>query len=196
MYLWNDEALALDLKENRVSENDKRKYLLYFIIIYGIIVIANKSSGIYVKEFMEKLHYWIIALKPLPAADPLTVSYYSMLITTDIIVPLIEIIIALIGVKACLAINQNGDNKNFIERFVCLAVPINIHVIVLGGIAYVLMRAGLEIGLYYFGPLSPLWRYDIDVTIQTLINLFFFGYQFAALKKCFRIINSEHYSAH
>lgn len=52
---------------------------------------------------------------------------------------LIALIIHLVGISLCFKNNEQGDGKNFLDRLICLALPINIKVMVWWGLCTVIM---------------------------------------------------------
>ena len=102
MYWWNIKALASELKSGKVSPFEKFKYFFAFMLVTSI--------------FVE-----LIYLFPLPES-PTLFDYASSILV---------ILITILGLILCYKSNKKGDNKDFIERFVCLSWPITIRLIVI-----------------------------------------------------------------
>ena len=109
MYLWNTKKLAVSLRNDEVGEKEKFKYFIVLLIILGPPI----SFGLL--EELEELH-WV-----------------------DVVSSLAMLTIVIIGSLKSFRTNCAGDNKNFIERFVCLAVPLGIKLTILTILAIVIV---------------------------------------------------------
>jgi len=95
MYLWNTKALATKLKTGELSQADRFKYLFLGVIMFALIgEVASCLGSIRTPAVIE--------------------------ITESIIV----FIIIVGGTLLCYKANKRGDNKEFIDRYICLTVPI------------------------------------------------------------------------
>ena len=121
MYLWNYHALAEDLKHNEVSGKEKAKYLLTILLYVPTGVMgSNWIPGIY--RLIYRITNQIVIWQE-PRVPPIKI-FNDFNYITDIAIPAIVIS----GVIICFIANLRGDNRNFIERFICLTVPITIRV--------------------------------------------------------------------
>lgn len=121
MYLWNYRALAEDFKHHRVTSREKLKYLLAIMIYVPTgLMGSNWIPGIY--RFIYSIANKILA-KQASRVPPIKIfNDYNML--TDILI----IGIIGVGVFLCYWANRKGDGRFFIERLMCLSIPITIRV--------------------------------------------------------------------
>lgn len=99
MYLWNIKKLREDLKENRVSSREKMKYFLVFMLVVGGSFYVGLGFG--------------------DAGIPYGYTLFEALAF---------IIITIAGMLVCYQANKQGDDKEFIERFICIGFPIGIRI--------------------------------------------------------------------
>lgn len=118
MYLWNVKKLSSDLKENKISEKEKMKYFMVMILIWTLMF---SLSALFPAQLTDKLNY-------------LTVSFFILVLT-------------FFGLYSCYQANRDGDNKDFVGRFVCVSLPINIRLLV---IAVPISVAGGLLGAIFF----------------------------------------------
>ncbi len=105
MYFWKTNKLESDLNRGSLTQNDRYKYLLAFMII--TVVCIEMSS--YVPE--------------LPSLTRLVESSSVFLAT-------------ILGTMYCYKTNREGDNSDFIDRFICLYLPIFIRLMVFFSIIF------------------------------------------------------------
>ena len=148
MYWWNIDALIDDLKRKKVSTIEKLKYFLGFWIL-GIVLY-----------YLTLLVYEKISPK--------------LLLTEGVLIASITFI----GIIQCYKINTQGDNKEFIERVICLNWPITVQIFVFVTIVYVL----LEFSIGYFALGDGLWQQIVDFLIVILTEAIFFGWLYASIK--------------
>src|ERR1700730_2408497 len=98
MYIWNAHALAKELQERTITEKQKSTYLIFILILMSIAEFLCKSPA----NNLE------IALR--------IGSFIA------------DIFIIILGVYYCFKCNEKGDNKHFLERYICLSVPIAVQV--------------------------------------------------------------------
>ena len=93
MYFWNTKKLEIELINQSLSQKDKFKYLLAFMILTTFAV----ESSLYLSE------------KPsiLMLCESLLVFLFNVL-----------------GTIYCFKVNSQGDDIEFIERYICLSLPI------------------------------------------------------------------------
>ena len=100
MYFWNTKKLVEDFKNDDVSQKEAMKYL---IAISLFMVLGTFLSELFPSdELSDKESMYL---------------YIEYLLIT---------LITIIGVYLCYEKNEKVDSKNFIERFVCFALPIGI----------------------------------------------------------------------
>jgi uncharacterized membrane protein len=121
MYFWNYHALARDFRQGRVSARERFKYLLAIMIYVPTgLMGSNWIPGIY--RFIYSMSNSILA-KQASRVPPLKIfNDYNYL--TDILI----IAITALGIALCYWTNRKGDSKKFIERFMCLSIPISIRI--------------------------------------------------------------------
>ena len=98
MVLWRAKALALDLRDDRVSERDKLGYLLVGLLIQGLIGRASLLNALRSRA--------------------------------DVLGILVLLTISIGGAIAVFRANARGDGRRFLERYICLAVPLGIQMYV------------------------------------------------------------------
>lgn len=114
MYLWNADRLALALRDGRLTEADKAKYLIVGTLL-GSLSAQPGLTG------------WGNAAGAARAAALLAVT--------------------LGGVWLCYHANRRGDGRAFVERFICLMVPVYVRWLVLYYAAWMtLALVGLAVG--------------------------------------------------
>ncbi|MEX0940289.1 MAG: hypothetical protein WDZ41_02940 [Candidatus Babeliales bacterium] len=99
MYYLNMYKLAHDLKNNVVTEWEKFKYLVGGILLFN--------------------WFWQLCKPPI-AKDVYQIIFFGKAI---VVFNILAIVLFLYGIYNCWKINQKGNGKNFIERFVCLNFP-------------------------------------------------------------------------
>jgi hypothetical protein len=100
MYLWNYNKLADDFKNDKVTEQEKFKYFFLNLLI-----------GYF---FLELLQY----------------SQTKNPTLENIILSSIGILGTIIAVSILYKKNKQNDNRTFIERYICLSIPIMIKMFV------------------------------------------------------------------
>ena len=132
MYLWKASNLANDLRNNNVSEKEKLKYMLFWVISTTIV------------------------------SDPAMHIDYEY-VFNDTILSIVMLLISAAGTVYCYKINKNGDNADFISRYVCLSIPVVIRSLsVLAAIIIVAITIDLSFEINIFG--------SDEATITTSIN--------------------------
>ena len=113
IYFWNINSLIKDLRNGLVSEYEK--------MIYFVLTLLFQNN-----------------IRPLGGIQTLKVIQNSMVIQNinislmDSAFSLLHLFIVLMGIFYCFQMNKKGDNKNFIERFICLTVPLAVRFFVFG----------------------------------------------------------------
>jgi hypothetical protein len=142
MYLWNYKALAQDLKEHKLSSREKLKYLLAIMCYVPTgLMGSNWIPGFY--RFIYRITNFIV-FQQAPRVPPLkifnTYNYFTDIATAVIIG---------IGVLFCFAINRRGDGRNFIERFMCLSIPVTIRISIYSLVVFILVMGSSLIFFNY-----------------------------------------------
>jgi hypothetical protein len=124
MYFWNIDQLVQELRAGTLSEYEKMKYLLASILLQ---LYAMSNTRLLPQNGMEMIIGALI---------------FGVMVGVTVW-----------GVYHCFIINKQNDNKNFIERFVCLGFPIGVRLAVyaLAGLFILLFTVGL-LGLLFFSP--------------------------------------------
>lgn len=104
MYLWRIKKLAGDLKADRVSEWEQVKYLL--VLVLPMIAFS------YLPAFLAMLGPAIMSAVPL---------FLEMVVFLAITIG---------GITMNFRANQRGDGREFLKRFICLSVPVNIRILI------------------------------------------------------------------
>lgn len=117
MYFWNVRSLETELKKRSLSQRDKYKYFLSFMII----TVFGMESSLYLAEE--------------PTFIMLSQSLSVLLLT-------------IIGTIYCFKVNDRGDSNEFIERYICLFLPIFIRVSIFFVISF---SAYMIIGFALYG---------------------------------------------
>jgi hypothetical protein len=117
MYFWNSRSLAHQLKTGKLSERERAKYLLATLLT---IIIPIPPTI----RFLDKA----------PAADVLGQT-------------ILAIVATILGVWVCFAANRKGDDREFLDRFICLGWTTAIRVaagFLAVWIAYILLSQMIE----------------------------------------------------
>ncbi len=121
MYFWRDKKLAHDLHKGFVSEKQQMLYLLFTTILMSVFLTATFGYNIW-------------STRP-----PLTLHDYA----ADIVYLAISFLIIFMSFK----INNTGDGKDFLIRYICLGLPITIKSILIG-LIFGMFGGALDIHLY------------------------------------------------
>lgn len=157
MYLTNIKALVRQLKTNTLSEYDKLSYLLLMLVVSGLGTLSNvyntmTKSGIY-KEIPGTT--W--------GQQFIKLSVHQVML----------IAILIIAALLCYYVNKKGDNKRFLERFMCLIVPayiLNFLYIMLFTLAIVL-PIGVMLSLFYsFDPSAAIAKATPLIELAIALN--------------------------
>ena len=118
MYWWNADGLAADLAARRVPERDKMTY-------YALTTTLYAGSG-------------AAALLPPPPETPTSIIAGQILIA---------VAATLAGILICYEVNRRADDRDFLDRIVCLSWPVMIRLVVVSLPLYsAYLAAGLLIG--------------------------------------------------
>ncbi len=142
MYFWNYTALANDFKNNKVTAREKFKYLLTILVFIPTgIMGSNWIPGVY--RLIYAISNKILGMQN-SRIPPLKI-FNELNYVTDIII----IALMCIGFALCYWINQRGDGRHFIERVMCLSVPISIRVSVYVLLLFLIIL-GASLAYFYF----------------------------------------------
>ena len=122
MNFWRVGLLSKLLKENTVPEKDKMRYLIAFCLINATGVAFHSWVPLSYRLLISHLLGYVKGLIK-------TAHVISFVTILDYLFAAAPLIITVVGIYLCYRANKSGDNKNFIERFVCLSVPITKQVI-------------------------------------------------------------------
>lgn len=113
IYIWDIKSLVKDFKEGKVSQHEKMKY--FFITSLGMLIILLSSN--YLPLFNE--------INPLAAFIDVS----------------LQLIIFITGFILVYKSNKSGDNKSFIDRFICLSFPIGVRLFVFAIILFIIFES-------------------------------------------------------
>jgi len=119
-----------------------------------------KANKVYQKEKMKYLLVSTI-LEMLISLLPLQYSTFGYL---EFVQTVLYILILTIGILLCYEANSRGDNKEFVERFICISLPLQIRISLL---FIIVMVAELIL----FGPSN---KHIISFVNITLAGIIFF----------------------
>lgn len=126
-YFWNVNHLVQDLRAGVVTEFDKMRYLLATILVQFLGV----SSA---AKFVPTNNYEVL-LKAL---------FFGVAVG-----------ITIWGVQHCYLINKHNDNKNFLERFICLSFPVVVRLLIFSLLGLFIALVLVTFGLVLFGDTIP-----------------------------------------
>lgn len=147
MYLWNYYALAKKFKEHRITPWDKFQYLMAILLYIPTgLMGSNWIPGMY-RTVYRSINQ-LLALEA-PQIPPLQI-FNDFNFVTDIA----TMVIIALGITVCFFANRRGDGRNFIERFMCMSIPITLRVSF-----YILLLFIIAMGvsiLYFFFKLQAI----------------------------------------
>ncbi|UHA74880.1 hypothetical protein [Paenibacillus sp. 481] len=149
MYWWSTKKLIADFRAGQVSEKQKLKYLITFALLHAIsaeVLLWLNSE----EGVIYNIYDWI------------TVLTHILLIGW--------------GISACYKANVAGDGKHFIERFICLSVPITIRyitiiipILFLILIGLIVVVGGFTLELFEDIWWIEEWLYNEGISIITVV---------------------------
>jgi len=159
MYLWKTEKLVEEFRNGGVSQHDSMKYFLFLSLI---------------------MFFGYLPTELFPSEYPSDTKRIYIYIEWSIVT-----VITIAGTYLCYLKNQKATAANFVERFICLSVPVGIRavlkvVVIMFAVAiiYELMNKG--------GAIEYLTDLDIWLRRNVLFQVFFYWgiYQgFSAINK-------------
>ena len=96
MHLWNINALTDELRTNKLSERQAFSYFLLISAFQAASAFSTTDS------------HSFFAFDTLPFGS---------------VVPYVWFVSEIVGLIVCFRINEQSDGRDFIRRFICLAVP-------------------------------------------------------------------------
>ena len=151
MYFWKTESLAAELRNGTLSQKDRFRYLLTFLIITAL--------------FADVSYY----ISEAPSTVAISESTLVVLIT-------------IFGTIWCYRTNKSGDDLEFIERFICLSLPVLVRLIVIFLIFYSFY---MIVGFYLFEDAFDKFTETtnwVDVGFTILFGLYFYWKLSRAIK--------------
>ncbi len=107
MIVFNPVKLALSLARGELTEKQKFRYLFTYICV-SLVVSLVLALG--------------FALPSAPKGSGVTSAQ-----SYSIIAEVIGLIMFMIGIVIAYQVNEKGDNKDFVLRYISLSVPLTIH---------------------------------------------------------------------
>ena len=105
MYLWNVEGLIRDFRTQKITEHQKLNYAITFAII---VLFLTYSILLFGTELSARTRKDLLCLELIMLS-----------------------IVNVAGLKICFHANQRGDGRAFIERVMCLSLPLTIRSVML-----------------------------------------------------------------
>ncbi len=143
MHFIRDKALAKRFRENKVPSRERLIYLLITELLSIFFILNTITTWMHASAKVNKWSFIQDAL---------------IIITT------------FFGILWLYKTNTKGDNKEFIERYICLGFPVLIQCMLISTLFYVLA----VISYILFNLELPLETSPLDVCITTLSLLYYF----------------------
>ena len=108
MYLWDTQALAIELKQDTLNQRERLKYIFLIVFLFSVgmyLYLGNlfNESGINIDGTL------------VTATDLTIIALYQLIYITT--------------VYLCYRANRNGDNQDFTSRFISLQIPLTMKAI-------------------------------------------------------------------
>lgn len=143
MHFFNPRPLAEKLRDGVLSERDKFRYIIATLVM----------------QFADGLPHRLMN------------SWQPMLYL--LLAGIFYTLVSYLGLRACFATNERGDNKAFVERWLCLSLPLSLWTIVLptylGLAAYVIYALTGRAYAGFFG----LFSFLLAAITWSLLILYF-----------------------
>lgn len=110
-YFWNVNQLIKDLRAGIVTEYEKFQYLFCSVIFIPLQFLAPFNPNSTVNSIQDIYLFYLFIF--------------------------LQLAVLAWGFYYCFSKNKNNDNKNFIERFICLSVPVGFRVLLYSGLALI-----------------------------------------------------------
>ena len=137
MNLVDDKQLALRLKQRQVSSREQLFYLLVFILL---------STAMTTSFALDTLHY-------APTNQ------------WDYCIDVMAITFTIAGTIWCYRANKAGDDKEFIERYVCISLPVLIK-------AFALLMLGMLVLLWTMEIPEETTVYDLVLSGMSMVYFY------------------------
>ncbi|MDT8901999.1 hypothetical protein [Anaeroselena agilis] len=156
MYLWKVKALAQDFREGKVTQKEQMKYyLLFSVLTLAAASLSSSGNSFFDNSYLDWVDFCL------------------------------QILITALGIIWCFQANQQGDDRDFVGRMVCIGLPLGIRIsvwIILLSVIYFIV----------FGIGKDLWRNIFWLGLFTLFNIYYY-YQ---LRKYIAYISSYQTSSY
>ncbi|MBT3455801.1 hypothetical protein HN446_01945 [bacterium] len=135
MYIWRVGKLVEEFKNGTLTEQEKVKYVISFCLF--------QATGLTVYSWVP-LSYRILFINTFSYLSRVLPKAYAPKIAfmLEALFMAAPFLLTALGIWYCYRENKKGDDKNFVDRFVCLSVPIIKQIIVITILFYVLIIAG------------------------------------------------------
>lgn len=152
MYLWNTKNLINDFQQQNVTQKETLKYLLFFFM--GMVLknmCFEMSTGLTV-----------------PASSALS---NKAMVTTYLVIGLITIL----GIYLCYRKNYQGDDNHFVERFICLTIPVNIRLFFLAVLYFMgqyFLKFIIKEKIYEIVFESGAYIFSVTITLEVIFYIY------------------------
>ncbi|MGV7222684.1 MAG: C13 family peptidase [Nitrospinales bacterium] len=150
MYIFRVNKLAEDFIEGRVTEREKFKYLLVWVVLLPL------------------LYEWSATL-----SEELNLGDYILLLSSLFLVTVASIL--------CFKVNSQNDSEQFLERYICLYIPIMIQLIIYCSIGLLI----IYFALYFYDHtlIERIEKFDKSyIIIGQIISLIFYGWLYSKIQ--------------
>ncbi len=125
MNCFDDKELALRFKNNNVPSIER---LLYFICFALLKLTPFSFPTTLLNDLkIEELLF----LKDRVIGGTTTFPLFTAFASVSLFSWLITVIILIVGTTICYKTNKNGDNKEFVERFISVGFPVFVQTVVM-----------------------------------------------------------------
>lgn len=156
MYIWNTKKLITDFKNNNVSEGEKLKYFM----IPAVLTMVAIGLFLYFPAIFN-------AIFNLTILDAVDWSLVSVIFT-----------IATIMIYRA---NKQGDNQDFLARYICLSFPLIIKMLVLYTIViFVYYAIGFVVAYEAFDAFTSTTNF-VNLILTVVLEIIFYGLLYKAV---------------
>ena len=142
MHVFTDRRIAIRFSNKLVSSRERLHYLLFSLVVLSLL-FSFTTSFIFFDGILHEITIW------------------------DHAIDAFHVLATLTGVRYCYWTNSCGDGEEFIERFVCISVPVGVKTCALMFVAY------LAVEIVLVPPIptsSSVW----DLAIAVAASLYFY----------------------
>lgn len=125
-YFWNVNQLVKDLRAGIVTEYEKFQYLFCSLIFIPLQFLAPFNFNSTATSIQDIYTFYLFVF--------------------------LQLAVLAWGFYYCFAKNKSNDNKNFIERFICLSVPVGFRVLLYSALALIALLILGTFGAKIFFP--------------------------------------------